>query len=255
MRKIWAIAFNTFRENIRDRILYNLLVFALIMIVLSIALVQLSTGQWERIAVDVGLGSISIFGSLIAIFLGITLVSKEIEKRTIYTLLSKPISRTGFLIGKYLGLNFTILVNLLVMIVVYLLVLYFLKVKFNWAQAQAIILLFIKFSIVVAIALFFSSFSTPTLSAIFTLSLFVIGHLTIDIKTFGEHSKNLAFKYFAKVIYYIIPNLSNYSWVDKATYAITMPAKEFIICIITGIITAGLILTLASIILERRDFV
>jgi len=255
MRKIWAIAFNTFRENIRDRILYNLLVFALIMIVLSVALVQLSTGEWERITINVGLGSISIFGSLIAIFLGITLVSKEIERRTIFTLLSKPISRTGFLLGKYLGLLFTILVNTAIMIIVYLVVLYVLKGSFNWSQAQALILLFIKFAIVVAIALFFSSFSTPTLSAIFTLAIFVIGHLTNDIKTFGEHSKYLAYKYLAKVIYYIIPNLSNYSWLDKATYGIVMPGKEFLLTILIGIITVGFILALSSLILERRDFI
>jgi len=255
MRKVWVIATNSFRENIRDRILYNLLVFALIMIALSVFMVQLSTGEWQRITVDVGLSSISIFGSLMAIFLGISLVSKEIEKRTIYTVLAKPVSRSAFLLGKYLGLVITILVNISIMVVVYLVVIHILGMNFSWAQAQAIILIFFKLLIVVSIALFFSSFSTVTLSAIFTLSLFVLGHLTDEGKTFGEQSKKVLYKYATTVIYYLIPNLSNYSWLDSATYGIAMSPTDFGIRLGIAIITAGFFLALASIILERRDFV
>jgi len=255
MKKILAIATNSFRENIRDRILYNLLVFALLMIILNIALVQLSTGEWERITIDVGLSSVSIFGSLMAIFLGISLVSKEIEKRTIYTLLSKPVSRTSFLLGKYFGLVFTILFNMAIMVVVYVAILYYLRGHFTWAQGQAIILIFISLMIVVAIALFFSTFSTATLSAIFTLSIFVIGHLTQDIKTFGQQSRKPLYKYFGQFIYYAFPNLSNYSWIDSATYAQAMATRTFLAVILVGLLTAGLILALASLILERRDFV
>ena len=254
MKKIWTIAANGFRENIRDRILYNLLVFALIMIVLIIALVQLSTGEWARITIDVGLSSISIFGSLMAIFLGISLVSKEIERRTIYTLLSKPVSRTSFLLGKYLGLVLTILVNLGIMLLAYVIILYYLHGHMNWAQGQAIILIFLSLTIVVAIALLFSTFSTPTLSAIFTLSLFVIGHLTSDIKHFSGRSKSLPVNYAGDVLYYVLPNLSNFDWIDNATYAQGMPGGDFLLVIATGLFTAALILTAASLILERRDF-
>ena len=246
MKKIWAIAINTFRENIRDRILYNLLAFALMIILLSIALVQLSTGEWQRITIDVGLSGISIFGSLIAIFLGISLVSKEMERRTIYTLLSKPVPRPFFMLGKYLGLALTIIVNLAIMAVVYLIVLYYLKGHFTWAQAQAIILILVKLLIVAAIALFFSTFTTPTLSAIFTLSIFIIGHLTNDIKTFGERAGKPIINYLSAVIYYLLPNLSNYSWLENATYGDIKPGREFLITILIGIFTAGLILILAS---------
>jgi Cu-processing system permease protein len=255
MNKIWTIALNSFRENIRDRILYNLLVFALLMIVLTIALVQLSTGEWERITIDVGLSSVSIFGSLMAIFLGVSLVSKEIEKRTIYTLLSKPVSRTYFLFGKYAGMLLTILVNIAIMIVVYVAVLYYLGGRFSWAQAQALILIFISLMILVAIALFFSTFSTPTLSAIFTLSLFVIGHLTADVKYFSGQSGMKAVEYLGQAVYYLLPNLSNYEWIDNATYAQAMPPGSFGIVILLGIVTAALILALASLVLEKRDFV
>jgi len=254
MKKIWTIALNSFRENIRDRILYNLLVFALLMIVLSIALVQLSTGEWERITIDVGLGSISIFGSLMAIFLGISLVSKEIERRTIYTLLSKPVSRTFFLLGKYFGLVLTILVNMIIMAAVYLLILYYLHGHFSWAQAQALILIFLSLMVVVAIALFFSTFSTPTLSAIFTLSLFVIGHLTGEIRHFSEQSASALVKYFGRAVYYLLPNLSNYSLVDNATFGQALELQSFFNLILVGLLTAAFILALASLVLEKRDF-
>jgi len=254
MKKIWTIALNSFRENLRDRILYNLLVFALLMIVLSVALVQLSTGEWERITIDVGLGSISIFGSLMAIFLGISLVSKEIERRTIYTLLSKPVSRTSFLLGKYLGLVLTILVNLAIMTAVYLIILYYLRGHFSLAQAQALILIFLSLMIVVAIALFFSTFSTPTLSAIFTLSLFVIGHLTRDIRNFSAQSEYAPVKYLGRAVYYLLPNLSNYSLLDNATFGQALAIQDFFRLLLLGLLTAALILTLASLVLEKRDF-
>jgi Cu-processing system permease protein len=255
MKKVWTIAVNSFRENIRDRILYNLLVFALIMIVLTIALVQLSTGEWERITIDVGLSSISIFGSLMAIFLGISLVSKEIERRTIYTLLSKPITRSSFLLGKYLGLVLTILVNISIMALVYVAILYYLAGHFSYAQAQAIVLIFLSLMIVVAIALFFSTFTTPTLSAIFTLSLFVIGHLTSDVKNFSARSGKPVVEFFGKAVYYLLPNLSNYNIVDSATYAQALDPKPFLATVIAGLITNAIILVLASLVLEKRDFI
>jgi ABC-type transport system involved in multi-copper enzyme maturation permease subunit len=254
MKKVWIIVLNTFRENIRDRILYNLLVFALLMIVLSIALVQLSTGEWQRITVDVGLHSISIFSSLIAIFLGISLVSKEIERKTIYVPLSKPLSRSAFLLGKYFGLVLTITVNMVIMVAVYLIVLYYLRLHFSLAQAQAIILILVKLLVVVAIALFFSTFTTPTLATIFTLSLFVIGHLTTDIKTFGARSENPIIQHLSAGIYYLLPNLSNYSWLENAVYGDIMPIRQLLLAILLGILTASLILILASLILKKRDF-
>jgi len=254
MKKIWTIVLNSFRENIRDRILYNLLVFALLMIVLSVALVQLSTGEWQRITIDVGLSSVWIFGSLMAIFLGISLVSKEIERRTIYTLLSKPVARSAFLLGKYLGLTLTILVNMAVMVAVYILILHYLRGHFSMAQAQALILIFVSQMVVVATALFFSTFSTPTLSAIFTLALFVIGHLTGQIRDFARASDKALIKFFGDALYYGIPNLANFQWVNNATYGQVMDPKTFLLTILIGLLTAGLILLLASLILEKKDF-
>ena len=113
--KVLSIALNTFRENLRDKLLYNLLVFALLMIGSSLLLMRLTLGEFHRLLLNVGLGSINIFGVLIAIFVGIGLVNKEIEKKTIYTIVSKPVARYQFLIGKYLGLTMTLFVNTVIM--------------------------------------------------------------------------------------------------------------------------------------------
>src|SRR5512138_1237065 len=117
IRRVLTIAGNTFRENIRDRILYNLILFALIMILSSLSLGKLTLGNEDKVILDLGLSSISIFGMLIAIFIGIGLVYKELEKRTVYALLAKPVHRYEWILGKYLGLLFTLLVNVAIMTV------------------------------------------------------------------------------------------------------------------------------------------
>src|SRR5215467_3433921 len=122
--KVLSIALNTFRENLRDKLLYNLLIFALLMIGSSLILMRLTLGEFHRLILDIGLGSINFFGVLIAIFVGIGLVSKEIEKKTIYTIVSKPVARFQFLLGKYLGLSLTLLINTAIMTVGLLAVLY-----------------------------------------------------------------------------------------------------------------------------------
>ena len=164
MVKILAIAVNTFREAVRDKILYSLLIFALLMIVSSVFLSTLSVGDQIKIIQDMGLSMISIFGTLIAIFVGIGLVYKEIEKRTIYSIIAKPIARHQFLMGKYCGLILTLLVEITVMSSGFLLLLYFYPGSYDASILKAIYLIFIELMIVTAIALLFSSFSTPILA-------------------------------------------------------------------------------------------
>ena len=184
--KVLSIALNTFRENLRDKLLYNLLVFALLMIGSSLLLMRLTLGEFHRLMLDVGLGSINIFGVLIAIFVGIGLVSKEIEKKTIYTIVSKPVARYQFLVGKYLGLIVTLFVNTLIMAAGLLLVLFAQEVPIESMLFKALGLIFLEFMVVTAVALLCSTFTSATLSAIFTLATYVIGHLTADLKVFGE---------------------------------------------------------------------
>ncbi|MGH7255733.1 MAG: ABC transporter permease, partial [Nitrospirales bacterium] len=174
---IGVIAWNTFRETLRDKILYNLLFFALLLIGVSVLLGDLSIMEQKKIVTDLGLASISVVGVIISIFVGIGLVTKEIDRRTIYTIMARPITRVQFILGKYLGLGLTLLVNITIMVVMFSATLWMDRVPITLVHFQALELIFIEWLVVTALALLFSTFSSSTLSAILTLAFFVIGHL------------------------------------------------------------------------------
>ncbi len=252
--KIMTIALNTFKECIRDKILYNLLIFAMLMIGLSAFLSKLAIGVQIRIVKDIGLGSISIFGVLIAIFLGIGLVSKEIDRRTIYTILSKPVQRYSFLLGKFAGLLLTLFINIAVMTLALIILIYSMGGDVNLLLIEAIFLIFIELIVVTSIALFFSTFTTPTLSAIFTLSFFVIGHLTGYIRLFGSQSELQFVKKLSDMLYYILPNLENFNIKSMVMYAEALEWNLFFLSTMYGLVYASLVLVLSVIIFQKRDF-
>ena len=175
MQKILAIAQNTFKEAIRDRILYGFLFFALVLIVFSLVLGQLSIGEQVRVTLDVGLAGISFFSVLMSIFLGISLLHKEIEKRTIYPVLAKPISRAAYLIGKFLGLSATMFVQIALMTLFLIVVLWVQGGSPSFGLLLAIALSVVEMLLVIAMALFFTSFSRPFLSGLFCLGIFAAG--------------------------------------------------------------------------------
>jgi len=218
MRRILAIAHNTFRESIRDKVLYNLIPFALILILSSIALGQLTLGNEDKVILDLGLASISIFGMLIAIFIGTSLVHKEIEKKTVYALLSKPVHRHELILGKYAGLLFTLFVNLVLMTAgLELALLYIGRIGLagHLRVLPAVYLILLSLAIITSLALLFSSFSTPALSALFTFFLWVVGHFGNDLLAFGELTKSAFVKWICRLIYYVIPNFSNFKMIDS----------------------------------------
>ena len=174
-----AIAKNSFREAIRDRILYNLILFVLLITAGAILLGELSAGQEARVIVNLGLTSMLVFGAFISIFVGVGLVWKEIEKRTVYSIFSKPIGRAEFIVGKYLGLCATLFVNVAIMgLGVTLALLYVGGSQFVGPIWPAIFLIFLELTILTGVAILFSSFSTPALSALLTFFVFVIGHFS-----------------------------------------------------------------------------
>ena len=251
--KVVSIAFNTFRENLRDKLLYNLLVFALLMIGSSVILSRLTLGEFHRLILDLGLGSINFFGVLIAIFVGIGLVSKEIDKKTIYTIVSKPVARYQFLLGKYVGLILTLFVNTAVMTVGLLAVLAFQEVPLHLILFKSLGAIFLEFMVITAIALLFSTFTSATLSAIFTLALFVIGHLTADLKMFGQKMDGLS-RGILDGIYYLLPNLERFNLKGHVTHQIDVPANDLVLIAAYGLAYTTFLLLLASVIFQRRDF-
>lgn len=254
MRRIGVIALNTFRENVRDRILYSLLLFALLLIGASVVLGGLTIAEREKIVMDMGLAAINVVGVVIAVFVGIGLVSKEIERRTIYTIMARPISRSEFILGKYAGLALTLLVTIAVMLAVFLAVLRMVQAPVRWALVQAVALMGVEALLVTALALFFSTFTTATLSAIMTLGLYVIGHLTGDLKGLAEKSQSEAVQAVTTALYYLIPNLELFNVKGPAAHGQPIGLAYLALGTAYGAAYLTLLLAAACLVFQRRDF-
>ena len=253
MTRVLVIGLNSFRENLREKLLYNLVIFALLLIGSSILLQRLSLGDRSRLIVDLGLASINLFGVLVAIFLGIGLVSKEIEKKTIYTIISKPVPRYEFLLGKYLGLSITLLANTLIMLAGFLLVLVYMEVSVGLLLFKAVLLIFMELMVLTAVALLFSTFSTATLSAILTLAIYVIGHLTGDLKALGAKFDAVG-RGILTGLYYVMPNLENFNIKGRVIHQLDVGGTEMALILSYGLLYTTLLLLIAAVIFQRRDF-
>lgn len=254
MGAIGVIALNAFRESLRDKILYNLVLFAGLLIGLSVLLADLSITEHHKVIADMGLAAINLIGVIIAIFVGISLVNKEIERRTIYTIMARPVSRTVFIMGKYFGLTLTLVVNMAVMLAVFLLTLWLYHVPIERSLFQAVQLMFVEILVVTAIALFFSTFTSSTLSAIFTLSLYVIGHLTADLRAMVESSEGGIGRTVVNVLYYLCPNLEMLNIKGQAAVGIPAAPEYMILASLYGLLCAGVLVTGACLVFQRRDF-
>jgi ABC-type transport system involved in multi-copper enzyme maturation permease subunit len=267
MRVVGSIAINVFRESVRDKVLYNLVFFAVLLIAASYVLGQLTAGQDIKIIKDLGLAAMSAFGLFIAVFIGIGLVSKEVQRRSIYSLLSKPIRRQEFIIGKYLGLVLTLLVNLAIMTVAFYAVLAYMA----WSAGgwflptwegpamdpgllKAIAMIFLQLMIVTAIALVFSTFSSPMLAAALTFGLYVVGHFNADLKNFSNVVDSKPLIYLAKAMYYLLPNLAVFDIKADVVHAQPVPTglllwnASYAVVYIAALLVAGMLIFL------RRDF-
>lgn len=252
---IISIARNTFREAVRDRVLYNLVLFVLLITASAIFLGELTAGHEIRTIVNLGLSAMLIFGVFISIFVGVSLVSKEIEKRTVFAIFSKPIGRGEFIVGKYFGLCLTLLVNILVMGVgVSLALLYVGGAHLAISVWSAIFLIFFELAIVTAVAILFSSFSSPALSALLTFFVFLIGNFSASLKDFAANLGSSGTKIFFNAIYYLLPNLSFYKFTTNAAHgdvpspALLGGAVLYAVCYI------GVLLAAAIFIFSRRNF-
>ncbi len=254
MGAIGVIALNAFRESLRDKILYNLVLFAGLLIGLSVLLADLSITEHHKVIADMGLAAINLIGVIIAIFVGISLVNKEIERRTIYTIMARPISRTFFILGKYLGLALTLFVNVAIMMAVFLATLWLYHVPIEQSLFQAVELIFVEILVVTAIALFFSTFTSTTLSAIFTLGLYVIGHLTADLRSVVANGESGGVKAVVDLLYYLCPNLEMLNIKGQAAVGILVAPEYLLLASLYGVMYAGVLLTIACLVVQKRDF-
>ncbi len=254
MRAIRAIAVNTFKEAVRNKILYSLIFFAFVMMGVSLVLDEATVGQRNKIIKDLGLGSINIFGVFIAIVVGINLVYKEIEKRTIYPLLAKPVRRYQFLIGKYFGILLTLVVETILMASFLFLLIFAYQGVFDLYLPLAIFMIYVELSVVAALAIFFSSFSTPFLSGMFTFAIYVIGHLTAYLKEFGEKSGSFLLEKFTTFLYYLLPNLENFNFKEVAVYQLSVESGHVLLSLLYALLYVSIVIILSSLCFERKDF-
>lgn len=254
MPYVLAVAGNTFRETLRDKILYNLVLFALVLISMSILLGTLTIGEQSRIVKDAGLAAINLVGIVIAVFVGIGLVAKEIERKTIYTILARPITRSQFLLGKYLGLAFIIMLNMGIMFSMFLATVWFSQTTVSGALFQSVQLMIVESLVIVAVAIFFSTFTSSTVSATMTLGIYIIGHLTSDLKAIAAKSQNPVTEAIMTAIYYVCPNLEWLNIKGQASVGVAVPMAYEVSATAYGLLYIGLLLTGACLLFMRRDF-
>lgn len=267
MRVIATIALNVFRESVRDKVPYNLVLFALALMSASYLLGQLTAGQEVKIIKDLGLSAMSVIGLFIAVFIGIGLVSKEVERKSIYALLAKPMTRAQLVLGKYAGLILTLFVNLSVMtIALYLVLGYWSLTEHAWYKSgwdapgadpnllKPVFLIFTELSLITAIALLFSTFSSPILSAVLTFSLYIVGHFNDDLRHFETVVPSKAAAALARALYYVLPNLASFDVSSTVVHGRSVPFGYIALTTAYAVVYIAALLTAATFIFSRRDF-
>lgn len=250
---VHIIAKNTYREIIRDRILYGLVVFAVLLIGLSIVLGQLSYAEQTRITINFGFAAIHLSAAILSIFVGSTLVGRELEKKTILTLLARPITRAQFLIGKSVGLISVIAVVTLILAMVLALILYSLETYVNPQFFVGLYGVLLEAAILLSFTIFFGSFSSPMLAVSFSIGVFLIGHWLNSLKYFADKSSSVVFKNFATVVQSCLPNLEFFNWRSLYVYNDAIPVHDVLYSSGYSFAWCTLLITISAIILQRRD--
>jgi ABC-type transport system involved in multi-copper enzyme maturation permease subunit len=253
MRRLLAVAANTFRETVRERVLYNLLFFAILMTLAGLLVGQLSIRQNEKILKDIGLASMDLFGTLIAVFIGTGLVSKEIERRSLYPLLAKPLGRGEFFLGKFAGLAFTLLVNVGVMAAGLALTLLATGLRPEPALMGAVYPIFLGLLLVVAFAMLFSTQTSSALAAVFTVGVVIAGRFADVVRNMREVAPGVP-PWVSEAVYAILPNFRNFDFKDRVAYGEIVPAGVLAWVTAYGAVWIAVVLILGLLSFRSRDF-
>jgi Cu-processing system permease protein len=254
VRPVIAIARNTIREALRERIALVAVVFGVAMVLASQVLAPLALGEGKKIVTDFGLAGSSLLATLLAITLGTSLLYKELERRTIYSVMAKPVRRTEFLIGKFLGLWST---GAALLTVTTLMVLAVLTIAYRdtpWLLTGSLVLTLVEIGIVTAFVVFFSSFSTPGLAAFFTVTSLVAGHFAEDLLYFGTHGASPVVGVATTIAYWVLPHLSVFNARGLVVHGNAVPPERLLFAASYGLLYMGALLTAAATIFERREF-
>ncbi|HCH63190.1 MAG: hypothetical protein CL927_17285 [Deltaproteobacteria bacterium] len=253
MSRIWALAVNTFREAVRDRVLYSLLFFAIGVLALSLAIDDITIGDQAKVVRSVGQGAVDLFGSIIAMFLGISVIHKELERKTVYTVLSRPLTRATFVLGKYTGLLLTVFVEVAVLVVFYSI---FMSIRSDPPGLTLFVsmgMLLMELALLTAWATLFSAYSAPTTAAAFTLAVFVIGHLADDIWLYGSQAEAPSLRMAAHTLYWALPNFELFSIRRAAVHQLAVPWDRVWPGLVYGLGYTTAVLAAAMAIFQRKD--
>ena len=256
MRRAGVVALNTFREAVRDRVLYNLVFFALLMMVAAIAVGQISIGIEQIVIVSLGLSAISVIGLLISVFLGVALVSKEMDKRTLHALLAKPVRRWEFLLGKFGGLVLTLAVNTAAMALGLLLAMLYVKHSLERSDATVLVAVYfilLKLALIVALALLFSCFTTPLLAILFTAGLYTVGLYVQELRNLPLELLSPAMTAFTKWLSYLLPNFENFNVMAMAAHGRAVPGALILQNTLYTVVYCTIVLAIASVVFSRRN--
>ena len=256
MSRVLIVARNTFREAVRDRVLYNLVFFALLMIASAVVVGQISMDIESVVMISLGLSAISLIGLLIAVFTGVGLVSKEIDKRTLHAVLAKPLRRWEFLIGKFAGLAATLAVNTAAMAAGLFLALW--MVKHSVVRGDAVVLvavyfILLKLMLVVALAMLFSCFTSPLLAILFTGGLYVAGLFVAELRNLQVTTLSQQTQRFFAVISYILPNFGNYDVMGAAAHGRAIAGALVLHNTLYTALYCAMVLAAAAVIFSRKD--
>lgn len=256
MRNAGIVSWNTFREAVRDRVLYNLVLFALLMISAAIFIGQISIGIEETVIISLGLTAVSVIGLLIAVFLGVGLVSKEMDKRTLHAILAKPVRRWEFLLGKFGGLALTLAVNTAAMGAGVILVLLYVRHSLRASDLGVLIAIYfiwLKLALVVALALLFSCFTSQLLAILFTSGLYIAGLFVQDMRMVHSTQLSEATQSFLRGISYLLPNLQNFDVMGEVAHGRGVPASLIVHNTEYTILYCGLVILAAAVVFSRRN--
>ena len=253
--RVFTIANNGFKEVIRDRILYFIGFFTLLLVLAQRIIPEIAAGTHEKILLDFGIGAIAILSVIVAVFVGTALINKEIEKRTLLMLIPKPISRAELILGKHLGLTAVLGVTIAIMMGIYLAMLSFSNITYPAAAlAIAAAYLLLELSLIVAVAIMFGVFTSSILATLLSFGVYLMGHFSEDLVELGKLSKNASIESLTTSLYLVLPNLSRLDLKNEAVYGLLPTSAELLNHALYGILYTALLLIISMMIFAQKEF-
>jgi ABC-type transport system involved in multi-copper enzyme maturation permease subunit len=254
VRYVLTIANQTLTEARRNRVFYSLFLFAMVVVLNAVIFTEVTVTTMDRVLKDTGLAAINVFALALTIFTGVGIINREIDRKSIYTVLAKPISRFGYILGKYLGLLAIILITSGAMFIALLLVMKSYKTDIRPGIFLGYLGVLLEVMVLGAIAILCSSFTTSFISAFICGAIYICGHISTEFLRAVRHSDSPFRRHLGEALYYVLPNLERFNFKYQATYDQTIGSRALGMVIIFALAYVGAALLAAVVVFDRRDF-